>query len=215
MTVADNGQKTTIAPSLPTVRPVSLLSLHPAEWNPRLIKDERFQNLCASIQADPDFLWRRPVLAQADGTIYAGNMRYRAAQHLGMETMPAIIEDIPDQLARERALRDNAQWGEWQEDELAELLYRLREEGSDLGILGFDERELQKLLDSLDGPIGLVDPDEVPVLPEEPITKAGDLWLLGDHRLLCGNATNADDAETLMAGDQAACLWTDPPYGVD
>jgi ParB-like chromosome segregation protein Spo0J len=102
---------------------VSLVALHPAEWNPRLIKDERFQNLCASIQSDPDFLWHRPVLAQVDGTIYAGNMRFRAAQHLGMETIPAVIEDISDQLARERALRDNAQWGEWQEDELAELLY--------------------------------------------------------------------------------------------
>src|SRR6185369_11342846 len=113
-------------------------------------------------QADPDFLWRRPVLAQADGTIYGGNMRYRAAQHLGFETIPAVVEDIPDQLARERALRDNAQWGEWQEDELAELLYHLREAGSDVSLLGLDDRELQKLLDSLDKPVGFAEPDEIP-----------------------------------------------------
>src|SRR6185295_6722596 len=119
----------------PSVTAVPLTALHPAEWNPRLIKDERFQNLCASIQTDPEFLWRRPVLAQADGSIYAGNMRFRAAQHLGFETIPAVLEDIPDQLARERALRDNAQWGEWQEDEMAELLYRLREEGTDVALL--------------------------------------------------------------------------------
>ena len=63
------------------VTAVPLHLLQPAPWNPRVIKEARFQNLCGSIQADPEFLWRRPILAQADGTIYAGNMRYRAAQH--------------------------------------------------------------------------------------------------------------------------------------
>src|SRR5687768_12682689 len=144
----------------PAVRAVPLLALHPAHWNPRSIRDERFQNLCASIQADPDFLWRRPVLAQVDGTIYAGNMRFRAAQHLGLETIPAIVEDIPDQLARERALRDNAQWGEWVDDDLATFIARLKDEGSNLDLLGFDERELQQLLDRLSKPTGNGDPDE-------------------------------------------------------
>src|SRR3989337_1774475 len=82
----------------PEVALVPLDRLHPASWNPRTISDERFQNLCRSIQADPEFLWRRPVLSQADGTIYAGNMRFRAAQHLGMETIPAIVEDVAAQL---------------------------------------------------------------------------------------------------------------------
>src|SRR4051812_13036918 len=97
---------------------VPLDRLRPARWNPRSIKDERFQNLCRSISDDPGLLWRRPVLAQADGTIYAGNMRYRAAEHLGMTAIPAIVEDVPDRLARERALKDNQQWGEWEPDEL-------------------------------------------------------------------------------------------------
>ena len=116
--------------------------LHPSPWNPRTIDDERFVNLCRSIETDREFLWRRPILAQADGTIYAGNMRFRAAKHLGMTTIPAIVEDVPDQLARERALRDNAQWGDWAEDDLARLLAGLRDEGSDLDLLGFDDREL-------------------------------------------------------------------------
>jgi ParB-like chromosome segregation protein Spo0J len=103
----------------PTAVAVPLSALHPAPWNPRLIKDERFQNLCRSIA---DFLWPRPILAMEDGTIYAGNMRYRAVVHLGWSEVPAIVEDVPGQLAKERALRDNAQWGEWQEEELAELL---------------------------------------------------------------------------------------------
>ncbi len=89
------------APVAPTLVP--LVALNPAAWNPRSIKDDRFQNLCRSIDADPAFLWRRPVLAQADVTIYAGNMRFRAAQHLGMTEIPAIVEDVPDRLARERA----------------------------------------------------------------------------------------------------------------
>ena len=128
-----------VAPAL-----VPLVALTPAPWNPRTIKDERFQNLCRCIEADPEFLWRRPVLAQADGTIYAGNMRYRAAQHLGTLELSAIVEEVSDQLARERALCDNQQWGEWEEDDLAALLEGLKADGSDLDVLGFDERELQQ-----------------------------------------------------------------------
>jgi ParB-like chromosome segregation protein Spo0J len=125
---------------------VPLDALQPAPWNPRTIKDERFQNLCRSIAADPEFLWRRPVLAQADGTIYAGNMRYRAAQQLGHETIPAIVEEVSDQLAKERAMRDNAQWGEWEEEDLVQLLEELKLSGSEVELLGFSEQELEKLL---------------------------------------------------------------------
>src|SRR5207244_2449536 len=120
-----------IGPANARIIAVPLAALHPAPWNPRTITDARFQRLCASIQADPDFLWRRPVLAQADGTIYAGNMRFRAAQYLGFETIAACVENVPDRLARERALRDNQQWGAWEEDELTALLGRLSAEGSD------------------------------------------------------------------------------------
>ncbi len=197
----------------PVARAVLLKDLHPAVWNPRTIKDDRFENLCRSIATDPDFLWRRPVLAQADGTIYAGNMRFRAAEHLGMTSVPAIIEDIPDQLAKERALKDNAQWGAYVEDDLSALLAQLRDEGSDLGLLGFDERELQQLLDRLGH--SPADPDDVPPLPEEPISKAGDVWLLDRHRVVCGDSTHADDLLRAMDGETAACVWTDPPYGVD
>ena len=87
-----------------TVRPksVPLEKLRPSEWNPRTISDERFENLCRSIEADPELLWRLPVLAQADGTIYAGNMRYRAVECRGMKTNPAIVADVSEQLARDR-----------------------------------------------------------------------------------------------------------------
>jgi ParB-like chromosome segregation protein Spo0J len=124
------------------IRLVEVSRLQPAAWNPRTIKDERFQNLCASIQADPGFLWRRPILAMADGTIYAGSMRYRAAVHLGMTAVPAVVEDVPERLAKERALRDNHQWGDWQDDQLASLLGELAVTESDLSLLGVTEAEL-------------------------------------------------------------------------
>lgn len=147
-----------------------LASLKPAPWNPRLIRDARFQQLCRSLEADPAFMDERPILATADGTIYAGNMRWRAAQHLGWETVPARIADIPEQLAKERALRDNNQFGEWQEQELAELLAGLQTAGSDLDLLGFDEGRLSALLDS----VGLNGDVPVPEASEqvEPSLKA-------------------------------------------
>lgn len=213
--MVEDRQERTPSKSLPTVVAVPMVALHPADWNPRTIKDDRFQNLCVSIQADPDFLWRRPILAQADGTIYAGNMRFRAAQHLGLETVPAIVEEVTDQLARERALRDNAQWGDWQQDELAQLVAQIQREGSSLEFLGFDDRELQRILDRLETPPALTDPEDVPELPAEPTSKPGDLYQLGPHRLLCGDATNPEDVGRLMDRNKATCLWTDPPYGVD
>ena len=200
----------------PQARAVPVVSLAPAPWNPRTIKDPRFANLCRSLEADREFLWLRPILATADGTVFAGNMRLRAAQHLGWEEVPAVLVDIPEQLAKERAMRDNAQWGEWEEDDLAKLLDELKVLGSDLELLGFDDRELKNLLDRIGQEGGLTDPDDVPAPPEEPLTKPGDLWLLGEHRLLCGDSTDAHDVTFLFStGEKAKLLATDPPYLVD
>jgi hypothetical protein len=128
---------------------VPVSKLHPADWNPRLIRDVRFKNLCRSIEADPDFLWRRPILATSDGTVYGGNMRLRAVQHMGWTDVPAIVDDIPNHLAKERALKDNNAWGETQEQELAELLVELQESQVDLETLGFSDSYLNRLLDSV------------------------------------------------------------------
>lgn len=193
-----------------TVVLVPIGNLKPAPWNPRTIRDERFRNLCRSLEADPEFLWRRPILAMGDGTIYAGNMRYRAAAHLGLDAVPAVVEDIPAALAKERALRDNAQWGEWERDELAALIDELRIEGADVELLGFDERELAALLPS--GVPAGADADAVPEPPAEPATKRGDLWLLGDHRVLCGDSTSAPDVGRLLGGERVACAVYDPEW---
>jgi hypothetical protein len=125
--------------------------LKPAPWNPRTIRDPRFENLCRSIEADPEFLERRPILAQADGTVYGGNMRLRAVQHLGWSDVPAVLDDIPDQLAKERALKDNRGWGDDLDDDLGALLASLGDSGTDLSLLGFEDGELERLLDLAGG----------------------------------------------------------------
>ncbi len=201
--------------ALPAVVETPLGDLHPAPWNPRTVSDERFENLCRSIEADPAFLRLRPVLAQKDGTIYAGNQRFRAAEHLGLLTIPAVVEDVPDSLARERALRDNAQWGEWEDADLAVILKELERDGTDIDLLGFDDKELEKVLRALATEEGLTDPDEVPKLVADPYVQRGEVYALGEHRLMCGDATDAEDVERLLAGAKPMLMVTDPPYGVE
>lgn len=193
------------------VRLIPLTELRPARWNPRTTRDQRFEDLCRAIASDPQFLWQRPVLAQADGTIYAGSLRFRAAQHLGLAAIPAALEDVPDNLAKERALHDNLHAGDWERDELAALLHQLSADSSDIDLLGFDDSELQRLLARLDEEHQPVDPDDVPPLPDEPATSPGDLWRLGHHRLLCGDATNISDIQAAMNGELSACFWTTAP----
>src|SRR3989339_876805 len=115
---------------------VLLSKLHLWDKNPRTIKDKRFETLCKSMEDDPEFMDLRPVLATKDGRIYAGNMRYRAAQQLGWKDIPAIITDISEKLANERAIKDNNEFGEWNNDELATLLDEMEKDGTDLSLLG-------------------------------------------------------------------------------
>jgi ParB-like chromosome segregation protein Spo0J len=202
----------------PETRLVSVSELRPAEWNPRLIKDKRFKQLCRSLEADPQFLWQRPILAKLDGEVLAGNMRLRAAIHLGWSNVPAILADIPDQLAKERALRDNNGFGEWQEDELSALIYELEQAGSDLDLLGFEDDYLKQMRE-LSGSTGETDAPEAQIdraeeLREQWGTARGQLWTIGKHRLLCGDSTNAEDVARLMGGERATLLATDPPYNV-
>ncbi len=195
----------------PKARMVKLSRLRPSEWNPRTIRQPAFKSLMRSLEADPDFLWRRPILANQDGEIFAGNMRFRAAEALEWTEIPVILEEVPDELAKARALRDNNEWGDWQEDELAALLQEL---GGELAAdVGFDDSYLKNLLDTVGGS-GSKDPDQVPELAAEAVAQLGDLWLLGDHRLQCGDSTQPDEVKRLMNGKKADLFMTDPPYAI-
>lgn len=191
---------------------IPLSALHLWDKNPRTIKDKRFKAPCKSLTDDPAFMELRPILATKEGRIYAGNMRYRAAEHLGWKDIPAVITDIDDKLANERAIKDNNEFGEWNNDDLSALLDQMEKDGTDIASLGLDE-SIEKIIEQLNE--AEIVEDEVPEPKKDPQTKLGDLWILGNHRLLCGDSTKIDDVERLMNGEKADMVFTDPPYGVD
>jgi len=185
--------------------PVGNIKLNPQ--NPRVIKDEAFKRLCASLKEDRDYFEARPILVNKDMVIFAGNQRYRAAVEIGMKEVPVIVMDNPE-LEAKRMLRDNISSGDWDMDMLANDFEAdfLREIGftdDELGELGQDEALLDE--DKL---------DEVPEAPAEAVTKPGDIWTLGEHRLLCGDSTSEADVLRLMDGVKADMIFTDPPYGI-
>ncbi len=196
------------------MRRVAVGRLHYADWNPRTIEPERLENLKRSLEADPRMMDLRPVLATAAGEVYAGNMRLRAAQALGWPAVPAILEDVDPRTMRERMIRDNAQWGEWEKDELGRILLQLKAEGSDTSTVGIDSPELTKLLDRIR--LDEAEEDISPAL-DAPPTRAstGDVWQLGEHRLACGDSADPAVLVRLLGDAIADAVWTDPPYGVE
>ncbi|MFA5161879.1 MAG: DNA modification methylase [Elusimicrobiales bacterium] len=180
--------------------------IKPNPQNPRVIKDEAFKRLCASLCEDRDYFEARPILVNKDMVIFAGNQRYRAAVEIGMKEVPVIVMDNPEMEAK-RMLRDNISAGDWDMDILANDF-----DADFLRDVGFSDDELGAL-----GNESLLDEDkldEVPDKPETAITKPGDLWLLGDHRLLCADSTSNAAIARLMGGAKADMIFTDPPYGI-
>jgi DNA modification methylase len=156
-------------------------------------------------------------VARSDGTVVDGHLRLKAAQRLGLTDVPvALADDLTEaQIKTFRLLANrSAAWAEWDNELLALELRDLQGVGVDLAMTGFDAGELRSLME--DGPAsGLTDENSVPDLPLEPLTRPGDLWKLGEHRLLCGDATKAEDVARLLDGARPHLMVTDPPYGVD
>ena len=148
----------------------------------------------------------RPIVVNPDMIVLGGNMRLKAAKAAGLTEAPVYVATWEESKAKEFIVKDNVGFGEWDWDILANEW-----DATELDEWGLDvwqpeeEEEVE----------GLTDPDEVPEVPEEPKTKLGDLYILGDHRLLCGDSTKAEDVERLMDGKEADMVFTDPPYGID
>jgi DNA modification methylase len=165
------------------------------------------------------FGWTVPVLVANDGEVIAGHGRILAATHLGLTDAPVIVLDhLTEAQRRAYRIADNklTELGAWDEALLAGELQELLAEDFDLSVVGFSEAELDELLagggledGSRDGE------DEVPETPVDPISRPGDLWLLGPHRLLCGDATVATDVERVLGGVSPLLMVSDPPYGVE
>jgi DNA modification methylase len=189
--------------------------LLPYVANARTHPDEQIAQIAGSIA---EFGFNVPCLVDERGVLIAGHGRLIAAKRLGLSDVPVIrLGHLTDAQARAFRLADNriALNAGWDEALLAAELGRLKEDGVDLELLGFGEDELDRLLDGLDGEAGVDGEDDVPEPPTEAVTRPGDLWLLGAHRLLCGDATVTTDVERLLGGKRPHLMVTDPPYGVE
>ena len=195
--------------------PINKIKGNPS--NPRLIKNDKYRQQLKSIKDTPQMMNLRPVIIDEDNVILGGHMRWRACRELGWKEIPtesyteaihkttkSWTEDKKtyEELCREITIKDNTHYGEYDFDILANEWddLPLNDWGLDVWEPEDDESE------------GLTDEDDVPEAPQEPITKLGDVWILGEHRVMCGDSTSKEAVEILMDGDISELLFTSPPY---
>ena len=190
-----------------------LESLVPYARNARTHSEAQVAEIAGSIRA---FGFTNPVLIAEDGTLIAGHGRVLAARKLGMETVPAIVlSGLSETQRRAYVIADNrlALNAGWDDELLALEFGDLADLGFDLALTGFGEDEIVALTSR--GTEGLTDPDDIPGTPADPVTRLGDVWLLGKHRLVCGDSTDVDTAAKALNGVAPHLMVTDPPYGVE
>ena len=197
------------------VTDLPLEQIIPYVRNPR-----RNEKAVASVAASiAEFGWRQPIVVDEQMVVLAGHTRLAAARQLGLETAPVhIATGLTEAQARAFRIMDNrsSENAEWDDDLLGLELGDLLEADFDLGLTGFTEEELTALMSGLDEGAGPQEgEDDVPDMPEDPVSRPGDLWVLGNHRLLCGDSTVATDVERVMDGVSPLLLVSDPPYGVE
>ena len=194
---------------------VPLDSLH---LDPANVRSHGPRNLEAIQSSLARFGQQKPIVVDQAGVIRAGNGTYEAARALGWDSIGVVVTDLDGMEAAAFAIADNrtAELAEWDTAALATLLTELRAEDALSGV-GFDDSEIDELLAQLaaEEMPGEVDDPGPSEAPENPTSQAGDLWILGNHRLLCGDSTSPDDVSRLMGEDKAALMATDPPYCVE
>jgi DNA modification methylase len=194
-------------------RPIE--ALIPYARNSRTHSDAQVAQIAASIR---EFGWTNPVLVDSSNGIIAGHGRVLAARKLGFDQVPVIeLAHLTESQKRAYVLADNklAENAGWDDELLRIELEALQAAGFDLSLTGFADDELAALMAELAGNEGLTDDDAVPEVTDDPVSQPGDVWLLGEHRLLCGDATDPVALETLMGSDLADMAFTDPPYNVN
>lgn len=193
------------------------LSADPA--NVRKHSERNIETIVASLRR---FGQQKPIVVDKSGVVRAGNGTLEAARRLGWDSIDAHVSELTGSEMTAYAIADNrtAELAEWDEASLAATLEGLQFDDAELlEAAGFDEDELAEMLADVeidgDGTTGEIEEDDVPEPPVDPITKPGDLWILGRHRVLCGDSTKAEDVGRLMDGKRAEMMFTDPPYGVN
>jgi len=173
--------------------------------NPRIIKDDKFKKLVQSIKEFPEMLELRPIVVNEDMVVLGGNMRLKACKEAGLDKVPVIkASNLTEEQQKEFIIKDNVGFGEWDWNDLANNweTEKLQEWGLD--IPGFEAEVLEAEEDDFAAPEGGIETDIV----------LGDLFEIGEHRLLCGDSTDSDQVAKLMNGEKADMVFTDPPYGI-
>ena len=200
----------------------SLSYLKPAEYNPRKDLqpgDPEWEKIENSIR---EFGYVQPILINSDGTIISGHQRYKIMKHLGYEKVQCVVVDVDKATEKAMNVAMNKIDGDWDKQKLLDVLLDLDLNNIDLSITGFERSELELLQEEMDAVnIGSeavdddYDADAEYDSVSEPITQRGDIWIIGNHRLMCGDSTDESDVEELMNGKKADLLITDPPYNVN
>jgi len=187
----------------------------PYARNAREISQSAVDKVAASIK---EFGWRQPIVVDAQDVIIVGHTRLRAAQKLGLAVVPVhVATNLTPAQVKSYRLLDNRSHEEatWDLELLASELAELQASDADLMLTGFDQDEIDKLLADQIATAGLTDEDAVPETPDEPVTKPGDVWILGGHRLHCGDSCNEESLAKLLGESRADLVFTDPPYNRD
>lgn len=188
--------------------------LIPYANNARTHSDGQLAKLAASIK---EFGFNQPILVNSENVIIAGHARLEAARKAGLDEVPTITIDHLSKTAQKAYIladnRINLDSG-WDDGLLKLEFDALHDEGFDLDLTGFDDDEICDVYGK-ENSEGQTDPDSVPEISGDPVTRTGDIWLLGNHRLMCGDSTMIDQVERLMNGEKAAMVYADPPYGIN
>jgi len=180
---------------------IPISDIKPNPSNPRIIKDDKFKKLVQSIKDFPEMSEVREIIVNKDMVILGGNMRFRAMQEAGWKEVPIRIVDWTEEKQKEFIIKDNVSGGEWDWDLLANE---------------WDKEQLEEWGMDIDKWTDEVKEDKAPEVSSEPaVSKLGEVYILGKHRLVCGDATKIDDVEKLMDGKKADMVFTDPPYGIE
>jgi DNA modification methylase len=215
---AEGGQGASRSSAAFDLTAVQVVSVDDLTLDPANVRAHPQRNLDAMIGSLKRFGQQKPIVVDRDGIVRAGNGLLRAARLLGWEHVAAYMTELDGAEATAFAIADNrtAELSEWIPGSLSVQMQSLIDEGFDLGPLGWDENDLKNILegDWSDEGIGAAEPEEgeLPAVPAEPVTKAGDLWVMGDHRLICGDCRSADDVRAVLDGNQITVAITSPPY---
>lgn len=196
------------------IKYIDIKDLKPYERNARTHSKAQIEQIAASMR---EFGFTNPVLIDPDQGIIAGHGRLAAAQLIGMKEVPAItLHDLTPDQRRALVIADNrlALDAGWDMETLGLEIKALQDANFDIDVLGFDGSEIDEIL-GRSRSVGATDEDDVPEAPEVPVSRVGDVWLLGGHRIICGDSTSPETVGKLLDGIKPTLMVTDPPYGVE